>query len=120
MVDLKKLNEEQLTTRAENYYERTLKLSERVDEYLNGKNILEKHIRDEYADLKKELVEEYNYFQNVKNDIVERGGIYKDYQEGIMSVCAHGFKKNVNAKVTIEMLNTLEDALFDFQVYFKL
>ena len=120
MENLKELSEKQLITRADKYCKRMQKLSEMVDEYLNGKATLEECIRKEYAELKWDLREEYSYFQNEKNDIVERGGIYKDYQEGILAAYAHGFKLKANAKVTIGMLNTIDDALFDFQFYFKL
>lgn len=118
MDDLKKFTEQQLIERAKSYHQRLDVLMHDISKYMNISKGYKESIKNEYADLKKHITEEYRYFSANKNDIMDISKIHNCYQSAILEASANGFSAKVNSNINQNMFSSLDDA--DYYIIYYL
>lgn len=108
--------EEKLKQQLNCYVQRTEQLLEGISDYMSGKHENEEWIREEYGNLKNEMNDWYRYFSCEKNQISQRGGIYREFEEKVMSAATKGFRVKCNGKINQGMFNAVDDA-YDYLTF---
>ncbi|WP_310604833.1 hypothetical protein [Anaerosporobacter sp.] len=112
MEDLKQLNACQIIERAKTYESRMKSLEKSISEFISGGSELAdtEWIKQEYAELKKIIKKEHDYFSKQKNDISDISQVHSAYQNGILECSAWGFSSRIGSGINQDLFNSIEEA----------
>lgn len=121
-MDYKNMLDSEIATVMVNYINRTAHLKGLISRYIDGTDrgsIEEQRIKEEYAQLKKEIRDDADYLSLVRNR--DTRPIYMGaFSPSIREAAAFGFTVPINHKIDYQMFSAVSEAHYKLTKYYTL
>ena len=114
MVELKTMNDIELSLHVLKYIERLEQLIDLYSKYQKGDYDLSPVIYDNYKRLKSEVKNDAHYFGLVVNN-KGRAKHYNDFSSAVREAAAFGFMASTNSKINSKFFSAIEEARYKLE-----